>query len=117
RAVRAITRSVTMAPRLLRSGDAERGFAGVINRAFDAVRRTYRRSLTATLRYRPVVFALWVIVAVLMVPFYMFSQKELAPTEDQSVVFGIVQAAPNATIDQTKLFATKVYDVYHALPE
>ncbi|HTK29752.1 MAG TPA: efflux RND transporter permease subunit, partial [Vicinamibacterales bacterium] len=113
----AITLSPMMASRLLRSGDAERGFAGVINRAFDAVRRTYRRSLTATLRYRPVVFALWVIVAVLMVPFYMFSQKELAPTEDQSVVFGIVQAAPNATIDQTKLFATKVYDVYHALPE
>ena len=52
-----------------------------------------------------------------MVPFYLFSQKELAPNEDQSVVFGIVQAAPNATLDQTKLFASKVHDVYRAFPE
>ena len=47
----------------------------------------------------------------------MFSQKELAPKEDQSVVFGIIQAAPNATLDQTKLFATQVHDVYPSFPE
>jgi multidrug efflux pump len=113
----ALTLSPMMTSRLLRTGDAERGMAGVINRAFDAVRRTYRRLLVGTLNYRPVVFVVWVIVGGLMVPFYLFSQKELAPTEDQSVVFGIIQAAPNATLDQTKLFASKVYDVYHALPE
>ena len=48
---------------------------------------------------------LWAIVALLMVPFYMFSQRELAPAEDQGVVFSIVQARANSTIDQTKLFA------------
>jgi len=113
----ALTLSPMMASRLLRTGDAERGFAGAVNRRFDAVRCTYTRLLAGTLNYRPVVFALWAIVTVLMVPFYLFSQKELAPTEDQSVVFGIVQAAPNATLDQTKLFADKVYDVYRSLPE
>jgi multidrug efflux pump len=113
----AITLSPMMASRLLRAGDAERGFAGIINRGFDVVRRTYGRLLTGTLRYRPVVFVLWAIVALLMVPFYMFSQKELAPNEDQSVVFGIVQAAPNATLDQTQMFASKIYDVYHSIPE
>jgi len=113
----AITLSQMMASRLLRAGDAERGFAGIINRGFDVVRRTYGRLLTGTLRYRPVVFVLWAIVALLMVPFYMFSQKELAPNEDQSVVFGIVQAAPNATLDQTQMFASKIYDVYHSIPE
>src|SRR5207247_4135319 len=60
---------------------------------------------------------LWAIVTVLMVPFYLFSQKELAPKEDQSVVFGIIQAAPNATLDQTKLFASQVHDVYRSFPE
>src|SRR5262249_38325690 len=48
---------------------------------------------------------------------YMFTQKELAPPEDQSVVFGVVQAAPNATLDQTRLFSTGVYDVFHNFPE
>jgi multidrug efflux pump len=77
----------------------------------------YTRQLAATLNYRPVVFTLWIIVTALIFPFYMFSQKELAPTEDQSVVFGIIQAAPNATLDQTMLFTKQVNDVFLALPE
>jgi multidrug efflux pump len=52
-----------------------------------------------------------------MVPFYMFSQRELAPAEDQGVVFGVIQASPNSTIDQTNLYTNEVYDVYHAFPE
>ena len=52
-----------------------------------------------------------------MVPFYLFSQKELAPMEDQGVVFGYVQAAADSTLDQTKLFAEKIHDVYASFPE
>ena len=113
----ALTLSPMMAGKLLRAGDTERGFAGWINRRFDSVRRGYTRSLGATLRYRPVVLVLWAIVAVLMVPFYMFSQRELAPSEDQGVVFSIIQAAPNSTIDQTTMFTKQVHDVYRSLPE
>jgi multidrug efflux pump len=113
----ALTLSPMMGAKLLRAGDTERGFAGWINRRFETVRRVYSRSLTSTLRYRPVVLVLWGIVTVLMVPFYMLSQQELAPAEDQGVVFSIIQAAPNATIDQTTMFATQVHDVYRSLPE
>jgi multidrug efflux pump len=113
----ALTLSPMMSSKLLRSGDPERGFAGWINRRFDSFRRTYTGLLTRTLNYRPVVFAVWVIVALLILPFYMFSQRELAPKEDQSVVFGIIQAAPNSTLDQTKLFSDQVADVYRSFPE
>jgi multidrug efflux pump len=113
----ALTLSPMMGSRLLRAGDTERGFAGWINRRFDSVRRAYARTLSGTLRYRPVVFVLWAIVAVLIVPFYMFSQQELAPREDQGVVFGIVQAAANSTLDQTKLYTSEIHDVYRSFPE
>ena len=113
----ALTLSPMMGARLLRAGDTERGFAGWINRRFDAVRRIYSRMLAGTLGYRPVVLVLWVIVTVLMVPFYLLSQRELAPSEDQGVVFSIIQAAPNSTIDQTTMFAAQVHDVYRSLPE
>ncbi|PYY15535.1 MAG: hypothetical protein DMG60_17415, partial [Acidobacteria bacterium] len=113
----ALTLSPMMGSKLLRTGDTERGFAGWINRRFESVRRLYERALASTLRYRPVVFGVWVIVALLVVPFYIFSQRELAPAEDQGVVFGVLQASPNSTLDQTKLFASQVYDVYHAFPE
>jgi multidrug efflux pump len=113
----ALTLSPMMGAKLLRAGDTERGFAGWINRRFLTVRSGYTRALTATLRYRPVVLTLWIIVAVLMVPFYMFSQRELAPAEDQGFFFGFIQGSPNATLDQTKLFTDQIYDVYKSFPE
>ena len=113
----ALTLSPMMGSKLLRRGDSERGFAGWVNRRFDAVRNFYTRILTGTLRSRSVVYLAWGFVLLLIVPFYMFSQKELAPKEDQSVVFGIIQAAPNSTLDQTKLYASAVNDVYQSMPE
>src|SRR5262252_4077530 len=67
----ALTLSPMMGSKLLRAGDAERGFAGWINRRFESVRRVYGRMLTSTLRWRPVVIVLWAIVVALMFPFYM----------------------------------------------
>ena len=113
----ALTLSPMMGSRLLRAGDTERGFAGWINRRFDGLRHLYTRGLGGTLAYRPVVLTLWLLVAALIVPFYMFSQRELAPAEDQGVVFSIIQAAPNATIEQTKLFARQINGVFKAQPE
>jgi multidrug efflux pump len=113
----AITLSPMMGSKLLRSGDNERGFAGFVNHQFERLRQGYMRTLTGTLRERHVVLTLWVIVVLLMIPFYMFTQRELAPTEDQSIVFGIAQAAPNATLDQTKLFTNSVYEAYKQFPE
>jgi multidrug efflux pump len=113
----ALTLSPMMSAKLLRAGDADRGFAGWINRRFDGLRSAYTGALAGTLRYRPVVLVLWVIVCLLMVPFYMFSQRELAPKEDQGVVFSILQASANSTIDQTTLFAEQVHDVYRSFPE
>src|SRR5436853_1021662 len=113
----ALTLSPMMGSRLLRAGDTERGFAGIVKRTFERIRGLYSRTLASTLQYRPVVFVLWGIVVLLVVPFYMFSQRELAPAEDQGVVFGVIQSSANSTIDQTNLFTSQVYDVYHSFPE
>jgi multidrug efflux pump len=43
----ALTLSPMMGSRLLRAGDTERGFAGMINRHFDAVRGAYAGCSTA----------------------------------------------------------------------
>jgi multidrug efflux pump len=113
----ALTLSPMMSSKLLRQGDTEKGFAGIVNRQFEHVRGLYTRLLSGTLRFRPVVLTLWVIVALLMIPFYMFSQKELAPAEDQGIVFSIIQSSANSTLDQTNLFTKQVYDVFHSIPE
>jgi multidrug efflux pump len=113
----ALTLTPMMSSKMLRSGDTERGFAGFVNRRFEHVRDLYTRMLAGTLKYRPVVLTLWVIVTLLTVPFYMFSQKELAPAEDQGIIFGIVQAAANSTLDQTKLFSDQIDKTFRTFPE
>ena len=113
----ALTLSPMMGSKLLSQGDTERGFSGIVNRQFEHVRNLYARLLSGTLRYQPVVLTLWVIVALLMIPFYMFSQRELAPAEDQGIVFSIIQSPANSTLDQTNLFSQQVYDVFHSVPE
>jgi multidrug efflux pump len=113
----ALTLSPMMGSKLLRAGATERGFAGWVNRRFESIRQRYTRLLAGTLKYRPVVFTVWAIVVALIFPFYMFSQRELAPAEDQGVVFGIIQASANSTIDQTKLFANQMVDVFERFPE
>src|SRR5688572_32056170 len=113
----ALTLSPMMGAKLLRAGDTDRGYAGWVNRRFESVRSAYSRTLAGTLRFRPVILVLWALVAILTVPFYMFSQRELAPTEDQGFFFGIVQASANSTLDQTKLYTAAIHDVYRSLPE
>ena len=113
----ALTLSPMMGSRMLRAGDSERGFAGWVNHRFEQLRQRYMGMLVATLKHRSVMLVLWAIVVLLAVPFYLFSQRELAPAEDQGVVFGIVQGAPNSTLDQTRLFTTRMHDVYRSIPE
>jgi len=113
----AITLSPMMASRLLRAKDADAGFAGMISRHFDALRRKYVQLLGGTLRWRPVTLTLAGLVILLMVPFFMFSGSELAPKEDQGFIMAIIQAAPNSTLDQTLLFTEKVHDAFKSVPE
>ena len=115
----AITLSPMMASRLLRAEDANRGFAGVVNRNFERLRQTYTRALATTLNYRPVVYTVWGIISLVALAFYTFAQgqRELAPMEDQGVVFGIVQASPNATIDQNVLYTEQALKAFQSFPE
>ncbi len=113
----ALTLSPMMASRLLRAGDSERGFAGWLNRRFENIKHVYTRLLLGTMDFKAVTLTLAGIVCLLLPVFYMFSAKELAPQEDQGIIFGIVQAAPNSTLDQTTLYTTKFRDVLSGYPE
>ncbi len=57
------------------------------------------------------------LLAMLLAPFFMFAQHELAPKEDQGVVFSILQPSPTATIDQNVIFANQVQKMFSEVPE
>jgi multidrug efflux pump len=48
---------------------------------------------------------------------FSMSARELAPTEDQGVIFGILDAAANSTLDQNSRFAAAVNQVFMGVPE
>jgi len=60
--------------------------------------------------------ALIVFLVTLAVTLVLIALK-LAPAEDESVVFGIIQASANSTIEQTRRYASAVQDVYKSFPE
>ncbi len=101
----ALTLSPMMASKLLKPGMEDHGFAGKIARGFKRFRNVYGRMLDVTLDSRPAVYMVWGIVSLLTIPMFIMSPKELAPTEDQGVIFGILDASANATLDQTSIYA------------
>jgi multidrug efflux pump len=65
----------------------------------------------------PYVLMLGALLTLMLVPFFMFAQRELAPKEDQGVVFGILLPSPTSTIDQNVLFADQVQKLFKDIPE
>lgn len=114
----ALTLSPVMSAKFLRKNESERGFAGMVGRAFERTRRRYDKMLDTTLKTRPAVYMVWALIFFPCVPLmFVFSPKELAPYEDQGVIFGIVEGAPDSTIDQASIYAKEANRVFSSFPE
>jgi multidrug efflux pump len=113
----ALTLSPVMASRLLEPGGETRGLAGRITRDFDRLKAAYGRRLDATLAARPAVYVVWIAISLCTVPMFVMSAKELAPLEDQGVIFGILDGSADSTLDQNSLYAAEVNRVFRSVPE
>jgi multidrug efflux pump len=113
----ALTISPAMSAALLKPGMEEHGFAGVVARAFKRLRDSYGRILDKVLANRPYAYAVWVAIALLCVPMFVLSPSELSPDEDQGVIFGIVEAPADATLDETVRYADKATQIFLDIPE
>jgi multidrug efflux pump len=104
----ALTLSPVMSAYLLKPGAEQRGFAGRINRDFARFRRLYGRGLDFVLARRGIVYLAWGVLAALAVLMFQMSVKELAPVEDQGVIFGVVNTPANSTLDQLTVSTREV---------
>mgnify|MGYP001557378255 CR=1 FL=1 len=114
----ALTLSPMMSAYLLKDHEhEEEGLSGRINHIFDGIRTRYEKIVGASLGWVPVTITAAFLLTLLIVPFVMFAQQELAPKEDQGVVFSILQAAPTSTIDQNQIYAEQVQKMFTSVPE
>jgi multidrug efflux pump len=113
----ALTLSPMMSARLLKEGHRPTGLATLPTRAFEWLRATYARHLDIALGMRPVIYTAWAVVAVLALLMFMQSPKELAPVEDQGVIFGIVNTPADSTLDQVVTSTREVNRTVMEVPE
>jgi multidrug efflux pump len=113
----ALTLSPVMSSKLLRPEREEKGLTGRINRDFDRFKNFYGRLLDGTLKARPVVYTVWLALSGLAFLLFNQSPKELAPTEDQGVVFGIVNTPANSTLDQISTYTEAAQAAFESVPE
>jgi len=113
----ALTLSPVMSASLLRRSDDEKGLSGLIYRGFERLRAAYGRNLETVLQNRGIVYGAWAVLSVLVVLMFWQSPKELAPLEDQGVIFGIVNTPSNSTIDQVTQSTKVINKTVMEIPE
>ena len=93
--------AVTLSPIMSAWVNAEGGKEGkltqTVNHYFDKLQHFYFNILDTLFSWRPQIFFIAIVFSLLSVPFYLLSQKELAPVEDQSSIQVVVEAPPESS--------------------
>ncbi len=112
----ALTVTPMMAARLLKAGEPGR-FQRIVDGTFERVAGWYERRVSSSLAYRPV--TLLIVAGLIGVTGFMFvkTSTELAPEEDQGVLFAILTGPRYATTDYTQLYTDQISDLTAGLEE
>ncbi|MGB8331731.1 MAG: efflux RND transporter permease subunit [Polyangiales bacterium] len=113
----ALTLSPVMSARFLPEERSEAGLSARIDRGFARLKSIYLRVLDVTLGARPAIYFAWAALSLLAVVMFVMSPRELAPNEDQGVIFGIVNTPANSTIRQLSPSVEAVNEMAMSFPE
>ncbi|WDT87555.1 efflux RND transporter permease subunit [Alteromonas sp. 009811495] len=110
----AVTLSPIMSAYVNPEGGKEGPFTRKVNSYFDSLQRGYQRVLAHCFNWRAQITLIAIVFSLLSVPFYMLSQKELAPTEDQSAINVVVEAPPESSQQYTSQRMNDTVEVLNA---
>jgi multidrug efflux pump len=112
----ALTLSPMLCAKVFKSSRHGR-FEQFVENAFAGLARVYGAVLHQVLNYSSVVIAFGIAVLVCIYYLFTMSQSELAPTEDQSILYVSGRGPETATIDYTRHYAHQIIDAYETIPE
>jgi multidrug efflux pump len=115
--ITALTLSPVISSVLVPAHGEEGRLTRFVNGIFARLRAIYGRTLDVTLNLRWTMALAAVLITLAAVPLYLFSAKELAPTEDEGGVFFILNAAPESTLESSVRYATEVTANLQQIPE
>ena len=113
----ALTLSPMMCSRLLRHEENPSGLAHRLDQIFDRLKLRYQRALHGTLNTRPVVLVFAVIVLGLIPLLLKFTESELAPEEDQGIIFMMASAPKTANLDYLNAYTDQFLEIFQTFPE
>ncbi len=113
----ALTLSPMMCSKLIRPDTSHMGFAKRISIYFERLKQSYGGLLDRTLANRPAVYLVWVVLSLAAAGLYVMSPTELAPKEDQGIIFGAISPQANASLEQVTYFTDRAFDVFSKVPE
>ncbi len=94
----AITLSPVMSAHAAPQGGKEGRLTRKVNRGFEYIQTVYTRWLSHIINWYGQVLLIAAVITLLIVPFYLQSAKELAPVEDQSSIFVVIQSPPESSL-------------------
>ncbi|MBK8185899.1 MAG: efflux RND transporter permease subunit [Cellvibrio sp.] len=113
-AIVAVTLSPMLGSRMLKPHKA---LKAPLEIPFEKFRDWYSGKLNTALHFPIGIYIFWFVITILCVPLYLFSSKELAPVEDQGVIFGLINGQPNSTVDQSNFYGKQVNEAFMSIPE
>src|SRR5947207_582210 len=113
----AVTLSPMMCSLLLSRTSAQGRFARLIDRGFSRLADGYGRRLERSLDYRPVTALFALAVFALLGFMYLNTKAELAPEEDQGVLFALTKAPQYANLDYSNAYGEKLDKSFTSFPE
>ncbi|WP_341962342.1 multidrug efflux RND transporter permease subunit [Pseudomonas sp. RC10] len=113
----ALTLSPMMCAVLLRHDENPSGLAHKLDQIFDGLKVRYQRVLHGTLNTRPVVIVFAVLVLCLIPVFLKFSQSQLAPDEDQGIIFMMATSPQPTNLDYMNKYTDQFISIFKAFPE
>jgi multidrug efflux pump len=113
----AVTLSPMMCSLLLQRTASEGRFARFIDRSFSRLAEWYGRRLQRSLDYRPVTAMIGIAIFVALGFMYMHTKAELAPEEDQGVLFALTKAPQYANLDYLDSYGGAIDKTFASFPE
>ncbi|NNA65233.1 multidrug efflux RND transporter permease subunit [Pseudomonas gessardii] len=113
----ALTLSPMMCALLLRHDENPTGLAHRLDLIFEGLKRRYQSLLHGTLDTRPVVIVFALIVLCLIPVFLKFTQSQLAPDEDQGIIFMMASAPQPTNLDYLNTYTDEFITIFKDFPE
>ncbi|EKF43296.1 efflux RND transporter permease subunit [Nitratireductor indicus] len=112
----ALTITPMMSARILKAGEGSR-FQHFVDTTFERLANFYERLVGGSLKYRPVTVLIVIVLMSLTGFMFMKTSSELAPEEDEGVLFSLVNAPSYATSKYTELYTTQMRELSEDIPE